>query len=280
MIREKQQEEYKRLFNKPEKKVSAKQTSIGDFNKDFDETLDFFSSLEKKNENIELSNTHNNTLKQYPPIHSTSVPTVNLEPEPVETSSIKLNPHPKYGCLKNGSLPTFRSWQNTMKNREPPNPPTNPSTNPPTNPSTNPPTNPSTNPSIIASPSMPIQTNPIVKSYITHSNKNHKRIKYLKRKKIYKRTYRVGKNKQKPNISVLISNKTIRNRVSTEAQLLKQTPMNEVRKFLIKKGFIKIGTNTPNDVLRKIFETVSMICGEIQNHNSDNLLFNFINDAS
>jgi hypothetical protein len=127
---------------------------------------------------------------------------------------------------------------------------------------------------------MSIQTNPIVKSYITHSNKNHKRIKYLKRKKIYKRTYRVGKNKQKPNISVLISNKTIRNRVSTEAQLLKQTPMNEVRKFLIKKGFIKIGTNTPNDVLRKIFETVSMICGEIQNHNSDNLLFNFINDAS
>jgi len=59
---------------------------------------------------------------------------------------------------------------------------------------------------------------------------------------------------------------------------LKQTPINEVRKFLIKKGFIKIGTNSPNDVLRKMYETVSLVCGEIQNHNPENLLYNFIHD--
>jgi hypothetical protein len=112
------------------------------------------------------------------------------------------------------------------------------------------------------------------------NNKAQRRIKYLKRKKIYKRTYRVGKHPKKSKISVLISNKTVRNRLSTQAQLLKQTPMNEIRKFLIKKGFIKVGSSTPNDVLRKMYESVSLVCGEIQNHNNENLLYNFLHDKS
>jgi hypothetical protein len=111
------------------------------------------------------------------------------------------------------------------------------------------------------------------------NDKNINRIKYKKQKKIFKRTHHIGRYKTKPQIGVLISNRTIRNRISTDAQLLKQTNIRDVRQFLIKKGFIKVGTNTPNDVLRKMYESVSLICGEIQNHNSENLLFNFIHDA-
>jgi hypothetical protein len=113
----------------------------------------------------------------------------------------------------------------------------------------------------------------------THLASNKNKIKYLKQKKIFKRTYRVGRSKVAPRIGVLVSNRTIRNRISTQSQLLKQTPIQEVRKFLIKKGFIKIGSNAPNNVLRKMYESVSLVCGEVENHNPDTLLFNFLNDS-
>ena len=45
----------------------------------------------------------------------------------------------------------------------------------------------------------------------------------------------------------------------------------------MKHGFIKVGSATPNDVLRKMYETATLVCGEIVNHNPDNLLFNFMN---
>ena len=108
------------------------------------------------------------------------------------------------------------------------------------------------------------------------NQKKEPRIKYLKQKKIFKRTYRVGRCSNKPQIGVLVSNRTIRNRISTQSQLLKQTPIQDVRKFLIKKGFIKIGSNAPNSVLRKMYESISMVCGEVENHNPENLLFNFV----
>ena len=61
-------------------------------------------------------------------------------------------------------------------------------------------------------------------------------------------------------------------------QQLKMIPIHEVRSYLIKKGFIKVGSNTPNNVLRKMYESALLICGEVKNHNPDNLLYNFLND--
>lgn len=78
-----------------------------------------------------------------------------------------------------------------------------------------------------------------------------------------------------PKISVLISNRSIRNKVSTDGQLLKQKPIEEIKKYLIKHGLIRVGTTAPNDVLRKMYECSVMMCGEVQNHNPDNLLYNF-----
>ena len=109
-------------------------------------------------------------------------------------------------------------------------------------------------------------------------NNYHNKMRYPKQKRTVRRTYKVGKSKTQPKVTVLISNKTLRNKISTEAQLLKQTPIEEVKRFLIKRGFIKVGSSAPNDVLRKMHETASLMCGEIQNHNPDNLLYNFLND--
>ena len=60
-------------------------------------------------------------------------------------------------------------------------------------------------------------------------------------------------------------------------QLLKQHSIPDIKKYLMKHGFIRVGCTTPNDVLRKMYETASLICGEIMNHNSDTLLYNFVN---
>jgi hypothetical protein len=97
-------------------------------------------------------------------------------------------------------------------------------------------------------------------------------------RKLMKRTFRVGRDKYKPAVGVLLPNKTIKNNVTTQAYMLKQTPIAEVRKYLLKTGFIKVGSAAPNDVLRKIYESIKLIDGDVKNHNPDNLLYNFFND--
>jgi hypothetical protein len=59
---------------------------------------------------------------------------------------------------------------------------------------------------------------------------------------------------------------------------LKQTPIHEVRQYLVKRGLIKVGTTAPNEILRKMYESSKMMCGELYNHNTETLLHNFIND--
>ena len=54
--------------------------------------------------------------------------------------------------------------------------------------------------------------------------------------------------------------------------------MNDVKKYLRDHGMIKIGTNAPNDVIRKIYES-SVLTGEITNNNNDILLHNFIKES-
>lgn len=290
MIREKQQEEYKKLFsNDREKKENGeKKDEKNGFNKDFENSLEYFNSLVEK----EKENTKNHTFKRYsekipiheivntelPDVFSHIVPPMSSAPIQIHRNTL-LPPPPKYGCLKNGSLPTYRNFYNTTR-RQYPEVVNNPS---------------------ILQPCSKVQdiTDKVdINETCQGINKKNdlsekrqkfqmgqlaitgkKRMKYLKRRKIYKRTFKIGRSQTKPQVSVLVSNKTIRNRITTEAQLLKQTPIHDVKQFLVKKGFIKVGSLTPNDVLRKMYESVSLICGEIQNHNPENLLYNFINDT-
>ena len=206
---------------------------------------------------------------------------------------------PNYGCLKNGNLPTYRQYinNNTQKNI-----------------SNNIPTNRyqvlnnshiQNVPAILIdsnqdnSNTMPTQIQP----YISESNiiehkideniqkmsemkqmmsklqaiKNNNYKKVMKQKKIIRRSYKIGKSKILPKISVLVSNRTIRNNITTKSQLLKQDSINDIKRYLVKRGLLKIGSTAPNDVLRKMYECSSLICGEVQNHNPDNLLHNFLN---
>jgi hypothetical protein len=323
MIRNKQQESYKQLFqsgaktdtqNNPvgqtAKPAPTPNKDVQSFNNDFEESLKFANDFMERQKHAIPK--HNRTLKQYPTGGSNMMDSeimVNTVlpddvfnnvysklPMPTTKSSVVLNrtpttsapmrtalpPPPKWGCLKGGKNPTYRAFHNhktTVKNY--------PSLAPPIPPPPPPPQLIQPRPLLqiggmpAPTPVSDAQTN--LDKMKTHSEKQkHQqripKLKYKKRKKTLKRTYTVGRSKYFPKIGVLISNKTIRNKTTEKIQLLKQTPMPEIRKFLIKRGFIKVGTPAPNDLLRKMYETIQLVCGEIQNHNPENLLHNFLND--
>lgn len=107
-------------------------------------------------------------------------------------------------------------------------------------------------------------------------NRKENRKRIPKHQKTLRRTFRVGKSRVAPKVSVLVSNKTIRKNIYTQSLLLKQTPIKEVKRYLIKHGFIRVGSIAPNHVLRKMYENARLICGELKNHNPDNILYNFL----
>lgn len=293
MIRKQQEDRYKRLYanNHQPETLSQKQVNhsenISKFNTEFDNSSRaYLERLVKKHENNVPKNT---TLRRYPSIESTtSRPTESYSHiTPINSTIV-----PKYGCLKNGSLPTYRNYLNkTQSNRPPIQVGGNIQLDSNIRNVNNTPSQPLSN--IVNQPNNTTQTSNIEKqindgmkrmSELKQRNDILKKLsnnkpKQMKRRKTLRRTYKVGRSQVAPKVSVLVSNKTIRNRVSTQKQLLKQTPIQEVKKHLIKHGLIKVGSITPNDVLRQMYECLSLVCGEIHNHNPDTLLYNYINGA-
>lgn len=284
--------------------------------KEFLQTLTEKTDIENKMKNYTLkqypNNIQSNSLLLNPSINPmTEITNMNISSDNAlhVKPNITINNAPAYGCLKNGNLPTFRNFMNqTRKNLPMPNIPKplnisnipimieprmiggNTSSNIETN---NILTNTNTNFPEIKKENIPLSHNELVEQKVNDSlnrvnimRKTEEKLKDInrkyiptikKRKKTYKRTYKVGKSSVFPRVSVLVSNKTIRKQVANKKQLLKQTSMPDIKKYLMKRGFIKVGSTAPNDVLRKMYESATLICGEIQNHNPDNLLYNFMN---
>ena len=94
-----------------------------------------------------------------------------------------------------------------------------------------------------------------------------------KRKKTIRRKLHTGKINDR--VSILIPNKTIRNRVHNMTQKMHQTSIQEIKKYLLKRGFIKVGTSAPHEILRKMYKDLHMLGGEVQNLNGDNIVYNF-----
>ena len=262
----------------PEINTTKKSSITQNFQNEFNESLEYLSNLSKDVDKKKEAY----TIKRYPSAIPSAIPSSSILSKPT------------YGCLKNGKLPTYRTWLNqTRKNY------------------------PSVQNNISQQQIIPQQQPQIIIQNPTntfHSPKNEndiktelnenkinnqiqqfskiqqferkknqleiKKWKYPKQKRIIRRTYYVGRSKVHPRISVLVSNKTIRARTTLKQQELKQVPISEVKKYLLKNGFIKVGTSSPNDVLREMYESAQLICGEIKNHNSENLLYNYFNAPS
>ena len=259
---------------------------LEEFESDFDSSLQYLMTIAEENEKKQKTpHHHNSTIKQYPNQISSYIPTSmsdfenvsTILPEIFDTPPVMKINQPIYGCLKGGKLPTYRTWKNQTQRNYPPLQQNR--------------VIPKVYPiSTMENKMMPSMNDlekerekakeriEMKKMAMQQKPKAQPKLKYLKQKKTLKRTYHVGKSKVAPKVTVLVSNKTIRSNVTTKSQLLKQTPMEEIRKFLIKKGLIKVGSTSPNDVLRKMYESVVMISGDVVNHNPDNLLYNFFND--
>jgi hypothetical protein len=323
MIRQQQEDRYNKLFGTSKDKTSAstaaeaKVPEITEMNTELEKAKEYLNNLKEKQE--KSHNGHNSTIKHHPSMHtmhSFQVPATNNVHSPSATT-IHSAP-PKYGCMKNGQLPTYKTFMRTAKNQpiiQIGNPVSSINYSQPVQQ----PQNQSniisniglTAPTIgsmlansapqygsigvpVAPPQADIRSNASVidakiteglrrmaeikqSDAILNNIKNKYRPKRMMQRKTVRRTYKIGRSTVLPRIAVLVSNKTIRNNTTTKTQLLKQTSIQDVKKHLIQRGLIRVGCTTPNDVLRKMYESTMLICGDVQNHNADNLLYNFEN---
>lgn len=286
MLRRNQEERYKDLMehnNRPNPKTQQVEQS-GNGHKDFQEAKIFMDNLANKTENDLKINQQlriNNTHYSQPHIHSQSIQPHIINPhnqhnQPIEyvtdiyqhEPSLKFR-SPQQTTLQSHTSPNISSYYGGGSQPHQPNQQQS-----------------STEP-ILTKNTTQIMEDKINESLkrITEIRqtaekmeefKEKMRPKIKKQKKTRKRTYNIGKSKTIPRVSVLISNKTIRHNVSSKTQMLKQVPIQDIKKYLMKRGLIKVGSIAPNDVLRKIYESSILICGEVQNHNPENLLYNFL----
>ena len=265
-LRQQQENNYKKLLQNEEQKVRTKKPLDNEFQNDFNDSLNYLKSLPVNNTN------HNHTVKSYNKPSSSSSNSDPLEPivynnqfDNYKSGNIKLSEpvisnvsNPNWGCLKNGNLPTYRNWKRlTQKKVDEPSGIT----------------------PIQQEIGIKSKSDSIFASMKAKQEKPQPKLKYLKQKKTIRRNYKVGRSQVFSKIAVLVSNKTIRNNIMNKSQDLKHISIEDVRRYLVKRGFIRVGSSAPNDVLRKMYEAANLMCGEIENHNTENLLYNYLHDG-
>ena len=111
-------------------------------------------------------------------------------------------------------------------------------------------------------------------------NKNKHNLRKTKIRRHLRKTitkkFKLGK--QPGNIvGVLIKNNDTRKNIQKEHGLLKNKQLADVKKYLVEKNLIKIGSTAPPGVIRNIYEA-SMLAGEVENIGKGVGLHNFLED--
>lgn len=230
----------------------------------------------------------------------------SVPPPPVYASDPPLTLHAPaggmvpYGVLKGGTKPCYREWMRTQRNPVVTNPSasvlvgreqrlhqlkekirhkeqTAPSVAV-SSPSVQPPTS--------VPVSMPVSTPPSTQSNVAKGGMASNALpqqhptggvvvatKYITKKTI-KRKYTLGRSRIQKKVGVLIKDRGTRKQVLSAQKDLKRKNIQDIKAYLREHNLVKVGSNAPNDVLRKMYES-AMLSGEITNKNSDILLHNF-----
>jgi hypothetical protein len=164
--------------------------------------------------------------------------------------SIFIKEEPPHGCLKNGKKPTFREWasklfgggggQDTVSNE-------------------------------------PVSTVPTVsgggsKTTPVEDVRDITGMR-VKIRKTHKKRFRIGKHDNV--VGVLLKNKQTQRHIQSQHLTLKQKTIGEIRKYLYDHHLLKIGSNAPPDVLRRMYED-SILTGDVKNTNDGVMLHNFM----
>jgi hypothetical protein len=181
--------------------------------------------------------------------------------------SIFIKQDPPHGCLKNGNKPTFREWATKMLNK-----PVDAIKN------------------MIGGggelstevADMPtqnggegIQNNQGLakEASAVHIDPSQIAGMRVKIRKTKKKSFRIGKHDDV--VGVLLKNKQTQRHIQNQHLTLKQKTIGEIRKYLYDHQLLKIGSNAPPDVLRRMYED-AILTGEVKNTNNDVLLHNFM----
>jgi hypothetical protein len=193
-----------------------------------------------------------------PPLHIPTNPTDYLP-------SIFIKEEPPHGCLKNGKKPTFREWATNMLKK-------------PVETfkdmigggggETSSENTANTAGSISSSSSVGLGNS-------QHANMNPEQVAGMRVKirKTHKKRFRIGKHDDV--VGVLLKNKQTQRHIQSQHLTLKQKTIGEIRKYLYDQQLLKIGSNAPPDVLRRMYED-AILTGEVKNTNKDVLLHNFM----
>ena len=222
------------------------------------------STLTSISPNItQLADMYNNTITSADSENVTDAP-LHIPTNPTDyLPSIFIKEEPPHGCLKNGKKPTFREWATNMLKKpvetfkdmiggggggetssE----------------------NPNTAGSLPSSVGIGNSQNSIL-------NPEQVAGMRVKIRKTHKKRFRIGKHDDV--VGVLLKNKQTQRHIQSQHLTLKQKTIGEIRKYLYDQQLLKIGSNAPPDVLRRMYED-AILTGEVKNTNKDVLLHNFM----
>jgi len=189
-----------------------------------------------------------------PPLHIPTNPEDYLP-------SIFIKEDPPHGCLKNGKKPTFREWATNILKKPV-----------------------DTFKDMFGGEDGASSGNNDsqqgggggisgVGSSTAHLNPEQVAGMRVKIRKTNKKRFRIGKHDDV--VGVLLKNKQTQRHIQTQHLALRQKTIGEIRKYLYEHNLLKVGSNAPPDVLRRMYED-AILTGEVKNTNNQVLLHNFM----
>lgn len=218
----------------------------------------------------ELAEMYNNTISTVIPdtlssssttndnaSESSKEPPLHIPEKPEDyLPSIFIKEEPPHGCLKNGKKPTFREWATKILGGGLPG--VQPGVPPPQDGG-------AMSGGAMSSGERGGSTGDIDPSQIAGMR--------VKIRKTHKKRYRIGKHDNV--VGVLLKNKQTQRHIQSQHLKLRQSSIGEIRKYLYDHHLLKIGSNAPPDVLRRMYED-AILTGDVKNTNDGVMLHNFM----